>query len=105
MRDIYTTHPQIFEGFWLSLLNFPLFDLEETVNSLSLHHHMKVFLLWGRNDLAVPFSSNYTNWLNTLKGNNHPFIQTQIYENASHGFFIEYHEIVNKDILQFLSQC
>lgn len=104
MRNIYSIHPEVFEGFWLSVLNFPLYGLDESINSLGKNHHIKILLLWGRNDLAVPFSPCFDNWVNTFKRNNHPSIETKVYDNASHGFFIEYHEVVNKDILQFLSQ-
>jgi pimeloyl-ACP methyl ester carboxylesterase len=101
MRHMFS--PQHFEGFWLSVLAFPLFDLDNTITSLGSLHQIPIFLTWARHDRAVPMRPSLDRWKRILTSASHPLVQEKIYQEGAHGFFIEFHEAVNEDLLQFLA--
>jgi abhydrolase domain-containing protein 6 len=101
IRQIYS--PKHFQGFWLSVLSFPLFDLQETVAALGTFHQIPILLAWARHDRAVPFNPSFNRWLQILTESNHPQVNSVVYEEGAHGFFIEFHEIVNMRIAEFLN--
>jgi pimeloyl-ACP methyl ester carboxylesterase len=102
MRHMFSISPQHFEGFWLSVLAFPLFDLDSTIASLGTLHRLPIFLSWALHDRAVPMHPSLDRWKRILTTASHPSIREKIYEDGAHGFFIEFHETVNEDLLQFL---
>jgi pimeloyl-ACP methyl ester carboxylesterase len=100
IRQVYS--PKHFEGFWSSVLSFPLFDLQETVATLGSSHQIPIFLAWAQHDRAVPFHPSFDRWQQIFTESNHPRVKYVVYEDGAHGFFIEFHELVNKDILKFI---
>eukprot|EP01038_Epipyxis_sp_PR26KG_P017124 gene17124-23568_t len=105
---MYQNNPHAFRAFWKSAMQFPLSDIQEHVTIIAKNHNIPILLLVSKNDVAVPMTPSYTRWisiLNEFRSNiSEENFHTKVYDNAAHGFFIEFYNIVNNDILSFLSK-
>lgn len=107
---MYSSNGTAFESFWLTLTQFPLLNI--TSNYLTKLRSgqgrtspLPILLLWGRDDSSISAKNSYPKWVNyfeTLQKSGH--FSSKLYPQAKHGFFIEYHEDVAKDISNFLSK-
>lgn len=102
LRQITLSNQHHFNSFWSSLLSFPLYDLDNEIHQLAKQHQISISILWGNNDRGVPINPSLRRWKNIFRTENHPLVQYKVYENSAHGFFIEFHDVVNQDIVQFL---
>jgi len=95
----------IFESFWQSVLHFPLSGNEAMVTELStLHPHISTYLMWAKQDNAVPLSPSLKRWLACYAGRSLNPVQSKVYDKACHGFFIEYADEVNSELIPYLQQ-
>ncbi len=101
MTQMYTNNEGAFNAFWQCVLQFPLYGLDEEVQSVAQHEHISVFLLWGKDDVAVPLEPSFTRWTTHLKGGKCK-LTSKVIERAGHGFLLEYPEQTHSDILSFL---
>ncbi len=102
MSLMYDNNPGAFEAFWRSVLEFPLYGLGEQVGQLAQHDHLSVFVMWGKEDIAVPFKPSFARWQSALEGQKCAF-SSKVLDKAGHGFLLEYPEQTHKDILSFLN--
>lgn len=101
-------NPNAREAFWRSVLEFPLRNIDEHVQNIGKRQGFPVHLLWAKEDKAVPYNPDYFNWLNYLQAKEeNPEIvcelETKVYENTAHAFFLEFPSMVHRDILTFLA--
>lgn len=101
-------NPKMFEAFWQSVLQFPLWGIDESVERISACSHLSVFLMWGTEDTAVPYSPNFSRWQHLLESangdNTAKHIDFAIYQNLGHGFLLEASEMVHEEIGNFLQK-
>lgn len=107
VRDLtlmYDNNPHAFPSFWGTFTTFPLIDISKSLKVLKDIEDFPIYLLWGDKDEAVPFATSYPKWIKFFDTTtNKCRFETKVYPNAKHGFFLEYHSVVNADILQFLN--
>uniref|UniRef100_A0A0G4HBK2 AB hydrolase-1 domain-containing protein n=1 Tax=Chromera velia CCMP2878 TaxID=1169474 RepID=A0A0G4HBK2_9ALVE len=90
-----------FEAFFLSVLQFPLFGMDKTVEAVSKMSDLRVLLLWGSNDVSVPIEPNFSRWRQILeKGSCN--LQHKLFEKTGHGFYLEAAEKVIAEIAPFV---
>lgn len=109
LRGIKTENPRVFEGFYQSVLQFPLYGLESTAKHLALLP-IGIMLLWGTADKAVPYKPNFERWKKVIEMRESAPNSTNIaerviktYPDFGHGFYIEVGEEIRIDIVNFLS--
>jgi pimeloyl-ACP methyl ester carboxylesterase len=101
MHWMYDHNPEAFNAFFRSVIEFPLYGLDEEVRRLG-RCDIPVLLVWGQADKAVPYKPCCQRWQNLLsEGGSKVTIKS--YKRAGHGLLTEIHEVVNKDIEQFVS--
>lgn len=103
LSGIMRERPTVYDAFWESVLQFPLYGLESVVASVATRPEIKIMIAWGRNDKAVPFDHGYSRWKSIFDNSRHPNVTYCVYENAAHGFFLEKEEEVSGDIIRFLN--
>lgn len=103
MRAVYSANPRAFEAFWQSVLHFPLSSLHECVVHLASLTELSVMLLWAKQDGAVPLAPNYHRWVSMFSDSQHPDFVHKVYDQASHGFYLERPQEVHADISSFLA--
>lgn len=103
LHALYESRPQVFEGYFSSLMEFPLSGIEPHISQVGESADLRVLLLWGREDKAVAFKPHFYRWVNELS-NTHCHFESRVIEKAGHGMMIEKHEEVNQAILAFLRE-
>ena len=107
-------NPNHFEAVWRSVLQFPLYGLDESVAAVANAPKISVLLMWGKKDKAVPFA-DFDKWkfyfeefrnnpLN-IGSDNGKIIEYKVYNELAHGFFLEEYDEVNNSIVSFLNKC
>ncbi len=105
LTRMYDNNPHAFPSFWGTFSTFPLVDISKQLKIIKEIENFPIYLLWGDKDEAIPFSSSYPKWIKFFDENtNKCHFETKVYPNAKHGFYLEYHSIVNADILDFLNR-
>lgn len=102
MLAINRQYPHIFEAFWQSVLNFPFDKCGQPAARLASYHHIPTMIMWADHDKAVPLKPCFQRWVDIYNAAGHPNVETKVFKNAAHGFFIEYSDEFNADIVQFL---
>eukprot|EP01035_Chromulina_nebulosa_P020774 gene20774-26934_t len=104
MKSIHKSNPKVMDAYWRCAMQFPLTGISEAVKSLA-SSNIKVFLLWGTADKVVAYDPNFERWKNIFddQNNGESTFQYKLYDNLAHAFFLEAHKVVNKDIVNFLS--
>lgn len=105
LRSIHAEAPSTFEAFWQSVLQFPLYGLDNSVARMATFSDIPVLIVWGDRDTAVPYSPSFNRW-KTLLDARLPIeggasVRYITYNGLGHGFFIENPDVTNKDLLQF----
>lgn len=95
-------YPHIFEAFWLSVLHFPFHECGGPAAQLASYHHIPTLIMWADKDKAVPLKPCLQRWVDIYKTAGHPSVETKVFKNAAHGFFMEYSDECNADIVRFL---
>ena len=103
MQRMYDNNPGAFNAFWQSVLQFPLYGLDQEVKQMAENENLSVFVLWGKNDVAVPLEPSFSRWTAALNAGKCTLTTKQL-DNAGHGFLLEYPEHTNADILKFLTK-
>lgn len=98
-------NPQIFEAFWQCVLHFPFFDTDTEVNTLAKLHHIRTMLMWADTDKAVPVQPSLQRYLDLYQAAGHPAVESKVYKNAGHAFFLEYADEFHADIISFLKKA
>jgi hypothetical protein len=107
---MYSSNGTAFESFWLTLTQFPLLNISATyltkiISGQGRSSPLPILLLWGQDDSSISAKSSYPKWVKhfeALQKSGH--FSSKLYQQARHGFFIEYHEEVARDVTQFLSK-
>ena len=102
MLDIQSKNPQIFEAVWGSILQFPFAECGFAVTKLAQMHQIRVMMMWADKDKAVPMSPNLRRWKSHFDAHKHPNVECKVFKKACHGFFIEFADEFNADMIQFL---
>ena len=98
------SRPETFDAFFNSVLHFPLYGCEKNIETMiQKQSDMKVLLLWGSKDDVVPFT-NMEKWKEMLQKGGAVDIQTEVFDNSSHGFFLEETEKTSDIISKFIIQ-
>jgi pimeloyl-ACP methyl ester carboxylesterase len=107
---MYASNETAFESFWLTLMQFPLLNI--STNYLTKIRScqgraspLPILLLWGQDDSSISAKDSYPNWVKhfeAMQKSGH--FSSKLYPEAKHGFFVEYHEEVARDVTQFLSK-
>eukprot|EP01031_Cornospumella_fuschlensis_P036828 gene36828-44674_t len=100
MHKMYDNNPEAFNAFFRSVVEFPLYGLEETVASLGKLKDMSVNLIWGKKDKAVPYT-NYKRWAEILVREGHE-VRMAKHDKAGHGLMVEFHEEIAEQIHGFI---
>lgn len=100
--EINKKHSHVFDAFWETAVHFPLSDNEAAVQQLASHHHIDTLIMWADKDAVVPLVPNFKRWTDIYDAAQHPKLQTKVFTNAAHCFFIEQDVEFNQDIIRFL---
>ena len=128
LTEVYKTNPLMFEAFFQSVLQFPLYGLDTTVQNMTQKYDISILLMWGKLDKAVPFDPNFLRWKNIIdssssirdEGDGHSHeedlgggdtadtaggrvVRYSVFDNMAHGLHLEYPDIVNEDIANFIN--
>jgi pimeloyl-ACP methyl ester carboxylesterase len=112
LRQVNIDNPLAFEAFFQSILQFPLYGIDESAMKLSIFS-FKVLLMWGTADKAVRFAPSYERWKNALQSHRTKFvdsdgkeaytnIKTRVFDKLGHGFYLEVSRDVSREIIEFL---
>jgi pimeloyl-ACP methyl ester carboxylesterase len=108
LTQMYDNNPDAFESFFATFSTFPMIDISKQLKTIREMEHFPIFLLWADKDEAVSFEVSYPKWLKIFRdsseGKNKTRFETKVYPDGKHGFFLEYHDQVNSDILKFLNE-
>lgn len=99
---IYAMNSEMTNAFWQSALSFPVRNIDDAVKSLGERKDLKVLLLWGDKDRAVPLSPSYNRWVKLLTSQ--CTFETKIYKDVGHCFYEEVATEVLPDIRGFLEK-
>ncbi|RYH05762.1 alpha/beta hydrolase [archaeon] len=100
MHKMYDNNPESFNAFFRSVVEFPLYGLEDTVALLGKLQDLPINLIWGKADKSVPYT-NYKRWAEILVKENHDLRMAK-HDKAGHALIIEFHEEVAKQIYGFI---
>lgn len=101
--EIHKKHPHILDAFWESAVHFPLSDSETAIHQLASHHHINTLIMWADKDAVVPLEPNFKRWTDIYEAAQHPRLQTKVFKDAAHCFFIEQDAEFNQDMIRFLN--
>jgi pimeloyl-ACP methyl ester carboxylesterase len=105
LSKMYDLNPNAFPSFWSTLTTFPMIDISKPLHEIKNNEKFPVFLLWADRDDAISFKSSYPRWLKIFEApDTKCSFEKKVYPNGKHGFFLEYHETVNSDILNFITK-
>ena len=102
MLEIQSKNPHIFEAVWNSILQFPFADLKFAATKLAQMHNIRIMVMWADKDKAVPLSPNLRRWKGHFEKHKHPSVEYKVFQRACHGFFIEFADEFNADMIRFL---
>jgi pimeloyl-ACP methyl ester carboxylesterase len=103
LTKMYDHNRNAFPSFWATFTTFPLIDISKQLHVIKAAEAFPVFLLWGDKDEAISFKTSFPKWVKLFESDSTKCsFQKKVYPNAKHGFYLEYHREVNRDILDFL---
>lgn len=94
-------NPSAFDAIWQCVLQFPLYGIDEKVVAVSQLEHLHVFLMWGENDIPVPYEPCFSRWSDIL-GKGKGKFTSKLLKQAGHAFMLEHPEETNESVIQFL---
>jgi len=103
LRAMHAANPHAHHAFFQTALQFPLSGLQPTVQHVAARKGRRILLMWGRQDKAVPFSPSFKRWEAAL-GAGAAMFDSEVVEEAAHGFFMEKAAVVEARIVAFLSR-
>lgn len=110
LTRMYDNNPHAFPSFWATFSTFTsLIDISKNLKVLKQLQDFPIYLLWGDKDEAISFKTSYPKWLKLFNEDKDGetrkcSFETKVYPNGKHGFYLEYHQEVNADILRFLNE-
>ena len=102
MLEFQSKNPHIFEAVWNSILQFPFSECKHAVAKLAQLHNTRIMVMWADKDKAVPLSPNLGRWKSHFETHKHPSVEYKVFKKACHGFFIEFADEFNADMIRFL---
>jgi pimeloyl-ACP methyl ester carboxylesterase len=119
LQEVNRTNIRQFDAFWGSVLQFPLYGIDDSVRlfATSAESDVSVHVVWAEKDDVVPYSTNYTRWKRLLLPSekmDEPLLEAQtvelksrllrftVVESLKHAFMLENPELVNPLLVQFV---
>jgi pimeloyl-ACP methyl ester carboxylesterase len=103
LHEMNKLNPKMFDAFWLSALQFPLSNIDTSVQNVAAISSISVLVMWGTLDSAVPYNPNFNRWKKYFdEPLTNRICRFKVYEGFGHGFFLENPLAVQSDIVDFL---
>mmetsp|Transcript_23571 Transcript_23571/g.56232 ORF Transcript_23571/g.56232 Transcript_23571/m.56232 type:complete len:235 (+) Transcript_23571:56-760(+) len=96
-RDQLHNNPHSFDAFFQSALHFPLYGIDEQASRVG-KLPLSTLIMWGKQDQAVPMKPSLSRWEQHFAQS----VQTEVWDKAGHGFFLEQPERAAASIIAFL---
>lgn len=93
--------PILFESLWKSVLQFPLANADKQLSKLPAN--LPVLMIWAKQDVVIPTSSNMPAWTKLLKSVG-IVAQVQVFEPAGHFVIIDHHQAIAEKMKVFLQK-
>eukprot|EP00286_Rhodomonas_abbreviata_P026633 CAMPEP_0181313390 /NCGR_PEP_ID=MMETSP1101-20121128/14221_1 /TAXON_ID=46948 /ORGANISM="Rhodomonas abbreviata, Strain Caron Lab Isolate" /LENGTH=301 /DNA_ID=CAMNT_0023420337 /DNA_START=104 /DNA_END=1009 /DNA_ORIENTATION=- len=94
-------NPHSFNAFFQSALRFPLYGNDDLVKDVG-KMPIKTLIMWAKQDKAVPYSPSFARWQQALSEGG-ASVETETWDKAGHGFFLERPVEASSRIKAFLS--
>lgn len=95
---------RMFEAFWRSVIEFPLYGLRNKLKPLATMKSLAVLIVWSDHDTAIPMRPNLQRWLQLFHGGDCSKVEHEVIVNAAHGLIIEHAQMTAEIILRFHSK-
>eukprot|EP01039_Chlorochromonas_danica_P009949 gene9948-10999_t len=101
LSSLYDSRPEVFDGYFNSLMQFPLYGIESYLDQVAANGNLTVSLFWGREDKAMTLKPHFDRFCQHLAGKACAF-STKIFDQAGHGFLLEKKDEVHEAITKVL---
>jgi pimeloyl-ACP methyl ester carboxylesterase len=115
-----TANPMAYTAILDCVAQFPFYGLDSEVQRIGGSKHLSTMVIWGKKDTMVPFDPNFDRWRNALgvdsggggvsceavdSSGGGKVVRYKVYDDLKHKFYLVKPDVVNPDILKFLTDA